>query len=460
MISTLPNGPRTPALLQGLGFAFRPAAFLEECGRRYGECFTVRMPVGPPDVFFTNPDAVREIFTADGDDLRASGAALALRPVLGRHAIFFLEGERHARERRLMLPPFHGERMLAYGHAMREITVAALERWPVGRPFRLQDEMQRITFEVILRAVFGVGGSELPRLRACLLRILAVATSPALLLPLLQVDLGRLTPWGRFVRLRREMDGLLRAEFARRRAAAESGSDILSLLLAARDEDGEPMSDQELVDEMRTLLVVGHETTATALTWAFQRIASRPDVLATIRAELARVVGPGPVAPEHIGQLTYLDATIKEVLRLNPIVSEVGRVLTRPMRIGGRDLPAGVVATPCIYLTHRRPDVWPEPERFAPERFLGTRPSPYAFFPFGGGMRRCLGMAFALYEMKIVLAEVLARTDLRAAPGYRPRAIRRSITLAPARGFPVVVEHRPGRAASAPATPAAAAMVA
>jgi cytochrome P450 len=441
-----------PALVQGLRFAFRPAAFLEECGRRYGECFTMRMPVGPPDVFFTSPDAVREIFTGDGDDLRASDAAVALRPVLGRHAIFFLEGAHHARERRLMLPPFHGERMLAYGHVMREITAAALERWPVARPFRLQDEMQRITFEVILRAVFGVGGSgELPKLRACLMRMLALATSPTLLLPLLQVDLGRLTPWGRFVRLRRELAAILCAEFARRRAAAESGDDILSLLLAARDEDGTPMRDEELVDEMGTLLVVGHETTATALTWAFQRIVSRPDVLDAIRAELARVVGSGPVAPEQLGQLTYLDATIKEVLRLNPIVSEVGRLLARPMRIGGRDLPAGVVAAPCIYLTHRRADLWPEPERFMPERFLGVRPSPYAFFPFGGGVRRCLGMAFALYEMKIVLAEVLARTDLRAAPGYRPRTIRRSITLAPARGFPVVVERRAVRAPAQPA---------
>jgi cytochrome P450 len=202
------------------------------------------------------------------------------------------------------------------------------------------------------------------------------------------------------------------------------------------------MSDEELRDQMMTLLLAGHDTTATSLAFALHNILRHPEVLERLREERAQVVGAGPVAPAQVGRLEYLDATVKETLRLHPIISEVGRVLARPMRIGGWDLPAGAVAAPCIYLTHRRPDLWPEPERFDPGRFIGRRPSPYEFFPFGGGMRRCLGMAFALYEMKVVLAEVLSRVELRLAPGYRMQRVRRSITLAPSKGMPVVVERR------------------
>ena len=218
--------------------------------------------------------------------------------------------------------------------------------------------------------------------------------------------------------------------------------DVLSMLVAARDGDGNPMPDDDLRDQMVTLLFAGHETTATALAWAFYRILQRPDVLAAIRAEHRRVVGSGPFRAEHVARLDYLDATVKEALRLDPIIPDVGRRLTRPMQIGGWELPAGVVAAPSIYLAHRRPDRWPDPQRFRPDRFLGARPGPYEFLPFGGGVRRCLGMAFALYEMKVVLARVLSRIELRLAPGYRARPERRSVTLAPSRGMPVVVAAR------------------
>jgi cytochrome P450 len=202
------------------------------------------------------------------------------------------------------------------------------------------------------------------------------------------------------------------------------------------------MTDVELRDEMITLLLAGHETTATSLAWAFHRILGRPDVLAKLDAERARVVGDGSVEPHHVNALEYLDAVVKETARLNPVVPNVGRRLQEPMWIGGHHLPAGVVAAPCMYLTHRRPDVWPDPEHFDPERFVGARPSPYAFFPFGGGVRRCIGAAFATYEMKVVLAQVLSRVELRAAPGYRVRLIRRTVTFAPSGGVPVVVGTR------------------
>jgi cytochrome P450 len=212
------------------------------------------------------------------------------------------------------------------------------------------------------------------------------------------------------------------------------------MLIEARDEAGQPMSDAELRDELITLLVAGHETTATSLAWAFHLILQHPAVREKLRAELRQVIGSGPVAPQHAAKLEYLDATIKETQRLNPILPLVGRRLHEPMCIGGRDLPAGVVVAPCIYLTHHRPDLWPNPDRFDPDRFLGKRPSPYEFFPFGGGIRHCLGAAFAIYEMKIVLAQVLSRVGLRPAPGHTVRVMRRGITFAPSAGMPVILD--------------------
>jgi cytochrome P450 len=355
---------------------------------------------------FTHPEAIREIFTGDEGDLRGGESSTALRPILGTSTILALDGAHHERQRRLMMPPFHGERMLAYGDTMRAIADRAIERWPIGRAFPVHHEMQAITLEVILRTVFGAEGPRLDALRVLVQRFARVATNVLWLWPPLQVDLGPLSPWGRVRRLRRDLDAFLYAEFAHRRAEGTGGRhDVLSLLLAARDEAGEPMSDAELGDQMMTLLFAGHDTTATSLAFALHNVLRHPEVLDRLRTDVAQ------------GRLEYAEATAKETLRLNPIVTEVGRVLSRPMRIGGWDLPAGVSATPCIYLAHRRPDVWPDPERFDPERFVGRRPSPYEFLPFGGGVRRCLGMAFALYEMKIVLAQVLSRVELRLASG-------------------------------------------
>jgi cytochrome P450 len=418
---------------------------MEECAQKFGDCFTVRFPIGGRNiVFFSDPAAIKEIFTGDAENFRAGEANAVVRPILGDYSMLLLDGARHSRERRLMMPPFHGERMQVYGEAMRDIADRSIDAWPIGTPFPIHSYMQRITLDVILRTVFGLDESEtLVQLRDRLIRLLSRATRPYLLLPWFQVDLGPYSPWGRQVRLMKEINALLFAAFAQRRAEGPSGrQDILTMLLEARDEDGQPLSDRHLRDEMITLLIAGHETTATSLSWIFSRILRRPDVMEKLREELQAVVGTGPVTPKHVAQLEYLDATVKETLRLNPIVPVVGRRLQTPTRIGGRELPAGVVASPCIYLTHRRPDLWPEPEQFNPDRFLGKKPTPYEFFPFGGGVRYCLGAAFATYEMKIVLGEILLRTELHLAPGYAPRMVRRGITFAPSEGVPVVVVAR------------------
>jgi len=424
---SLPPGPRLPALAQGLWFALRPVDYFETCRKRYGDPFTVRLPASPPVVMFSDPAAIREIFTGDEDVLRAGEATVVLRPIVGPNSLLLLDGERHLRERRMMMPPFHGERMRAYADVMREATERAIVGWPVGTAFPLLAQTQAITLDVIVRTVFGVtDAAAMATLSDRLRRFIADAVNPIYLWPRLQVDLGPLTPWGRFVRLRHEIDALLDAEIAVRRAAGNpQRDDVLSLLLAARDEHGASMGDAELRDELMTLLLAGHETTASALAWTVHRILTEPGVW-----------------ERAAGDEGYLDAVIKETLRMNPVIPDVLRIVKVPMRIGGTELPAEVGVAPNIYAAHHRPDTWPDPYTFRPERFLGTRPSPYEFLPFGGGMRRCLGQAFALHEMKVVLATLLARTDLTLAPGYRLRVVRRNITWAPSEGMPVVVTRR------------------
>ena len=445
MSSTLPAGPRTPSVVQMMRWIRRPIPMLEDCQARYGDTFTIRFPAMPPMVLFSDPAAVKEIFTSDPDTLRAGKANVILEPFLGTNSLLLIDGARHKRERKLLMPPFHGERMRLYGEVMRSLADEAIDTWPIGRPFPIHPEMQRITLEVILRTVFGLDeGPQLTRLRDLLTEAAALITDhPLLMVGFFQRDFGRLTAWGRAMRLREEADRILFAEFAHRRAAGTAGrADILSMLLEARDEQGQPMSDGELRDEMMTLLIAGHETTATTLAWLLHRALAHPSVLGRLHNEV-RTVGHGdPIASEHLGELTFLDATIKETMRTMPIIPMVGRAVCAPTRIGGVDLPIGAVAAPCIYLTHHRSDVWGDPQTFRPSRFLETKPSPYEFFPFGGGTRHCIGAAFASYEMKIVMSQILTRLELRSAPGYQARVVRRGIAFAPSSGMPVVIERR------------------
>ena len=419
----LPPGPRIPRILQMLKWIKWPIPFMRDCAAAYGDAFTMRLYGAPPFVLFSEPAAVRDIFTADPETLMAGRGNEVLRPVFGSNSILLLDGARHRRERKLLMPPFHGERMRLYGDIMRETADRSIDGWPVRRVFPIHGYMQRITLDIILRTVFGVEeGDRLSRIRALLVEFLRlIGSSPVLLVRRLQVDLGPLTAWRRICRLQGEIDHMLYDEIARcRQEAPQSRTDIMAMLVAARDEDGQPMSDEEIRDELITLLVAGHETTATALSWVTYRLLQNPEVLAKAQAELTAVMGNGTPAggptAEQIAELKYLDAVIKETARLNPILPTVARFLEAPARIGGHDLPAGCVASPCVYLTHRRPDLWPEPEAFRPDRFLDKRVDPYTFFPFGGGLRHCLGAAFALYEMKIVLARMLSRVALKPAP--------------------------------------------
>ena len=442
-MSTLPPGPRAPRLLQTLKWVRKPIPFMQTCVKEYGECFTMRWLNTPPIAFFSDPAAIKQIFTASPEHALAGRANVVLKPILGENSILLLDGARHKRERKLLMPPFHGERMRLYGDIMREIADRSIDTWPIEQPFPIHERMQAITLDIILRTVFGVDeGSLLQKLRSLLIEFLRlVGSSPLLLIRWLQINLGPLTSWQRVGKLSREIDTVLYEQIAQRKAATQNGrADIMAMLIEARDEDGRPMSDQELRDEMITMLLAGHETTATSLSWVVHRLLQNPAVLEKVRAERQRVIGDGPIQTEHVSELEYLDATIKETARLSPIIPAVVRYLEQPTQIGAYEIPADCVAAPCIYLTHRRPELWPEPETFNPERFVGKRVDPYTFFPFGGGVRHCLGAAFATYEMKIVLAQILSRVSLRPVPGHTVRVVRRSIMFAPSEGMPVIRE--------------------
>ncbi len=434
--------PPGPGFLATLGFVRNPYRFLDECARRYGDWFTVRVPGVAPFVFTSEPAAVREVFLGDPELLHAGKANRPLGVFMGERSVLFLDGAAHLHDRRMILPAFHGERMRAYGPVMRSIARAVIAKWPSGEPFAVYPSMRSITFEVIMRAAFGLDESaqstRLKELIAGLFALYSGRLASLFALSALRIDLGPASPWGRVVRLNREMEAELFAEFSRRRASPDQDrEDILSMLLAARDEDGNALSDAVLRDEMMTLLLAGHETTAASLAWTMYQLAQHPDAARVAHDELARL--PEDADP---ASMRYLDAAINETMRLCPVVPNIGRALQATLTIAGRELPQGVVVAPCIYLVHRRADLWPEPHRFQPSRFVDARPNPYHFLPFGGGPRRCLGAAFAIYQMKIVLAEVLRRFEIAAAKGYTPRPVRVSIAIGPSSGMPVVLKPR------------------
>lgn len=454
-LARFPDGPKLPRLLQVLSWIYRPTKFMESCARRFPGAYKSYLPARKSVVFLTEPAWIEALFAMDGATAAAGRAASVLQGILGSNSVLLLDGPRHQRQRKLMMPPFHGDRMRAYAETLNALAEEALARWPLGTPFRLHIHFQELTLESIFRVVLG-GGSEGSPLRTALRELLEYSMRPSLLLMLrsdggvrgqwLQERLGTLAPHPRFLAHVERTNRVVYEELARRRAAGVQGEDILSLLLSARDEDGAPMTDEELRDQLVTLLVAGHETTATSLSWTFAELVKHPEVLAKAREELAREVGDEKVDASHLLRLRYLDAIVTESLRLRPVLPVVARFLEKPVTLGPYHLPPGTVVCPCIYLTHRRPDLYPEPERFMPERWLERAPDPAAYFPFGGGARRCLGRAFALFEMKIMLAHILPRVDLAFAPGYRPRVARRSITFAPSDGVRVVATRRAARA--------------
>jgi cytochrome P450 len=426
----LPPGSRAPAVVQALRYARNPLGFLSGEQRRFGDIFSVRFPFFGRVVYVARPDLVKAVFTGPPADFHAGEAnATVLEPALGPNSVLTLDDEPHMRQRKLLLPPFHGERVRRYEELIVEMTRREMESWPVGEPFALRPHTQRITLAVIMRAVFGVHDEErlarLERLIDDFAHRVGVITS----FPMLRRNLGPGSPWPRFLRSRAALDEFIYEEIRLRRAEPghEERDDVLSLLMGARDEAGEPMSDQELRDEMVTVLGAGHETTATGLAWAVERLVRSPAVLAKLRESLAT------------GDEEYLAATVKETLRARPVIVDVARKLKAPAAIDGYELPAGQFVLPAIAALHYRDDLFPEPEEFRPERFLDAKADNYAWIPFGGGIRRCIGAAFAEYEMRTILREFVERAELRAVAPEPERVKVRNITLAPAKGTRVVL---------------------
>ena len=431
----MPPRPDLSSFMMSAGFMLTPTRFLDACHQRCGDYFTLRPTPDREVVFTVDPKAVKKIFTGDPNLLYAGEGNISLAPILGPGSVLLLDGAEHMRHRKLLLPPFHGERMRAYGETMSEVAEKHVATWPRGRSFAVLPSMQSITLEIIMRAVFGFDDRERrERIGDPLRRLLdTVASRPRVLAMALTAGRnGPLSPWRQFAAIRAEGDELLREEIRARRADPHGadGDDIFSMLLAARDPEGRPMTEDELRDELMTLLLAGHETTATALSWTLERLIRTPEVLDRLSAE------------RRDGGTEYMDAVIRESLRLRPVVPAVVRRLQAPMEFGGWELPAGTHVAPSIYLLHRRPDLYPEPDAFRPERFLADDPpGTYEWIPFGGGVRRCLGASFALFEMRIVLGTVLDRVRLAPRRGLRPEAVtRRAITFAPARGARVTAE--------------------
>lgn len=411
--------------LQTLGWITRPKPLLRRAHAKYGDVFSLRFRSDATLVILADPADVKQVFQGSPDVYRAGEGNAILGPILGPASLLLLDGQEHLRQRKLLLPPFHGERMQRYREIMREAAEHEIAQWPAGEPVQVARRMQEVTLEVIMRAVFGVSEpGELDHLRRVLLELLEWTVKPSRFARLALSGTEKIERYQPFQRVLRPVDEALLATIAERRRAPDldAREDILSLLLGARDEHGDGLSDRELRDELMTLLLAGHETTATALGWAVERLVRHPEAL-----ELA-------VRDARDGDGAYLDAVAKETLRLRPVIPLVARKLAEPVTIHGYDLPAGTIVNPSIYLVHHRPDVYPEPDAFRPERFLETKPGTYTWLPFGGGVRRCIGASFALFEMQVVLGELLRSVELRPTrDGFEPTR-RRAITLVPGRG--------------------------
>ena len=437
MTDTLPPGPRTPALMQTLGTWSRPTAYLERCRARYGSRFTLRIAGQPPAVMISDPEEIKQIFQAPPDVLHPGEGAKILEPLVGRHSVILLDEQPHLEQRKLLLPAFHGERMHGLASLMAELAEREVASWPREQAIELHARLQRLTLEIILRAVFGLdSGPRLDSMRELLTRLLSFSESPLSLLPPPPPWLARFTPMAGFERVGQQVDELIAELIHERRGEHSEREDVLALLLTATHDDGSPMSAQELRDELMTALVAGHETTASQLAWAFERLAREH----TVRERLCAEIDAG-------AEDDYLTATINEIMRCRPVLPNAEpRLVKQPVQIGPGRYPVGVALLANAYLVHHDPAIYPDPYAFRPERFLehegGTAPGTYTWIPFGGGRRRCIGASFALLEMKIALRTVLTRCELRQAGERAERTRRRSITISPAGGSRVILSDR------------------
>ena len=440
----LPDGPKSPALLQSIKWIADPFKYLDDCRKHYGDIFTTRLLGFPTFVTICAPQGIQEIFRADPKFFDVRCGNEIFRPLLGDNSLFLLDGDRHKRERKLLMPPFHGEKVKSYTDSICQITQKVAKEWEVNKPFTARDAMKNITLEVILQVVFGLTeGDHYQQIRLLLAESLDLTSSGigsiAIFLNFLQQDLGAWSPWGKFVRLQQKIKDLLQAEIEDRRVNPQNQTnDILSLMLSATDEEGQPMTDDQLRDEMMTLLVAGYETTASALAWAFYWIHKFPEVKEQLLQEIDSLgENREPIA---ISRAPYLNAVCQETLRIYPVTSSTPvRIANSTIEIMGRQFEAGTGFIVSIYLTHNREDLYPNPKQFLPERFLKRNYSAYEFMPFGGGNRLCVGHALAMLEMKLVLVTVLSRYQLALANNKPIKPKRRRTTFAPSNGVPLIM---------------------
>jgi cytochrome P450 len=438
----MPPGSGLPAVLQGLRFQLRPMTFALSAQRRYGDVWRIQVPTRTEAFVVTcHPDHVRSLLTADPDDAPSLTGESPLRPILGPNSVLTSVGARHLRQRKLLLPPFHGDAVARYAQTIADVARQEIDHWPVGQPFALAPRMQAVTLEVIMRGVFGVGvasDSTTPaerRMRQALRRMLAASMSRLYLLVELR-NARQLEPKGVLAAVMGMVDRQMYAVIRERRAAADRDrrGDVLSLLLSARDERGEPLTDPELRDELMSLVLAGHETTANSLAWTFERLLRTPPAYDRLR-ELVR-------SGDRAEAQAYVEATIDEGMRDRPVIPMIARLAMRPWRFGDYTVPARTPVGVSIIALHHRPDVYPEPHAFAPQRFLGVKPGTYTWIPFGGGIRRCLGASLAMAEQRVVLEAVARRTDLVAPDPAPERPRMRNVTMIPRGGCLVRVARR------------------
>ena len=442
----LPNLVPTSRFKNLLDWLGRPYAFLDKCAQQYGDLFTIHLFGFQPLVLLSDPQAVKEIFAMDAQQFDVGKGNRLLQPLLGDNSVILLDGDRHKRERKLLMPPFHGAKVASYADTICQITTDLCNSWTPGQTIVAGEVMPEITMEVILQTVFGLReGDRYQELKSLLVSLLNLTGSPLssslLFFKPLQKDLGKWSPWGKVIHKRRRVYDLLQAEIDERRASEQAeGDDMLSLMLLARDEAGEPMADDELKDELITMLVAGHETTASVICWAMYWVHKLPQVKAKLTAEIASAGKDADAMT--LAKLPYLTAVASESLRLYPIVPIVSpRITKTPITIQGRRYPAGTFLAPCIYTLHHREDLYPDAKTFNPERFLARQYSPFEFIPFGGGHRRCLGYALAKLEINLVLATILKTRSLTLASDEPVAPSRRGVVIATNNGVPLLVER-------------------
>jgi len=443
MRGSLPPGPNLSPDEQTFQWFSRPYDFLKECAECYGDAFTLEFKSLGKHVLFSHPSAIQQIFAGDVHTFHAGEGNSVIRPFLGKHSLLQLDGDAYMRHRKLMLPAFHPGKMNAYGVIMKETVERLTDSWKIGEPFSLQTPLLEISLEIILRVVFGVS-AESPRfvqMKQVLVTLLDAVSFSTQVTPASE-EPAQWNPWERFREKSALLDQIFSEEIEERRAGKKTGDDVLTMLLSARDEENAPFSDAELRDELVTLLLAGHETAATAMSWAIYWVHYMSDVHHRLVSEIDSIAEKFDV--ETILELRYLDAVIKETLRIYPVIPVVSRRLQKPVEITGFLIDSGVHVVPCIYLVHHRKDLYPNPDTFRPERFFERRYSPYEYLPFGGGIRRCLGMAFGQTEMKIMLALILKNFTMQLADEgiARPRPVRRSVVVVPSGGTKIILTAR------------------